>query len=568
MANIKAIANGNWSATSTWSNATIPSAADVVYSNNYEITIDIDATANTIRNDAASVTFNNGDTSCAGGGVYILNTGKNLTANLYCGNIGTGSGVNRGLVVTSGTGNSIITGNLSTANANLNLRCLYSETNCTIRIIGNITANQNTNSGNTYSCVAQFSNNNGNLYIGTSGTPTTITAGGYPAAHAVHVYNLSLLNIVGNVYGNSAGAYGVWNQYSNINFVMTGNIYAVGSSYGVSLGSSSTAIITGNIYNSGNQYGFFGSSYIKLIGDIILTGTGVGVYINGSNTIPNEITGNISIAAGGQTGFWNNGSTPTIFTGTITNYGTVYGLFNNSGAITVNIPGSSPTTYDGTAQSFGTATNASVLGLGPGALTFNGNIAGSGIANNSYGIYTGSATPMTINGNVSAAGSAGIYNNNNPAYITVTGNVWGGTATNAHGLRMDGTPTAITINGGVSGGNVNGALAHGVYVAGTTTNIVVYGNISGGLGGNGINNPTSTATHEFRGSRFASGPTGFVAACVPKFITASTPPLASNRFAVNGNFSAPTYVDYYTTDNPNMGAISITQVTPKYVISI
>ena len=175
---------------------------------------------------------------------------------------------------------------------------------------------------------------------------------------------------------------------------------------------------------------------------------------------------------------------------------------------------------------------------------------------------------MTINGNVSAAGSAGIYNNNNPAYITVTGNVWGGTATNAHGLRMDGTPTAITINGGVSGGNVNGALAHGVYVAGTTTNIVVYGNISGGLGGNGINNPTSTATHEFRGSRFASGPTGFVAACVPKFITASTPPLASNRFAVNGNFSAPTYVDYYTTDNPNMGAISITQVTPKYVISI
>ena len=84
MANIKAIANGNWSATSTWSNATIPSAADVVYSNNYEITIDIDATANTIRNDAASVTFNNGDTSCAGGGVYILNTGKNLTANIFC----------------------------------------------------------------------------------------------------------------------------------------------------------------------------------------------------------------------------------------------------------------------------------------------------------------------------------------------------------------------------------------------------------------------------------------------------------------------------------------------------
>jgi hypothetical protein len=567
MANIKAIANGNWSATSTWSNSTIPGAGDVVYSNNFAIVIDVDATADTIRNDAASVTFNNGDTSCVGGGVYTLNTGKNLTANLYCANIGTGVGLNKGMVLTSGTGNSIITGNLSTANANLNLRCLYIETNCTIRVIGNVTSNPNTSSGNTYSCI--FLSGGGNLYIGVSGTPTTITAGGYSTCYGIQMTNaMGTLNIVGNIYANSAGAAGIYDPSYAVNFVLTGNIYAVGSAYGAQLNSAATAVITGNIYNSGNLYGFYGCSYIKLTGDIVLTGTGVGVYINGSNTIPNEITGNISIAVGGQSGFWNNGSTPTIFTGTITNYGTVYGLFNNTGALTVNIPGSSPTTYDGTAQSFGTATNASVLGLGPGTLTFNGNIAGGGVANNSYGIHTLSNTPMTINGNVSAAGSAGIYCNANPAYITVTGNVWGGTATNAHGLRMDGTPTAITINGSVSGGNVNGALAHGVYVAGTTTNIVVYGNISGGLGGNGINNPTSTATHEFRGSYFSSGPTGFAAFCVPKFITSSTPPLANNRFAVNGNFSAPTYVDYYTTDNPNVGATSITQVTPKYVISI
>jgi hypothetical protein len=49
-----AVADGNWSSTSTWNSGTIPATGDDVYANNHTVTVDQDITPNSLRNVASS----------------------------------------------------------------------------------------------------------------------------------------------------------------------------------------------------------------------------------------------------------------------------------------------------------------------------------------------------------------------------------------------------------------------------------------------------------------------------------------------------------------------------------
>ena len=56
MAQRAAVANGNWSSTSTWNGGVLPSAGDIVASNGFTVTIDVNANVDSITNAATTVT--------------------------------------------------------------------------------------------------------------------------------------------------------------------------------------------------------------------------------------------------------------------------------------------------------------------------------------------------------------------------------------------------------------------------------------------------------------------------------------------------------------------------------
>ena len=123
MANIRAIANGNWSNTSTWFGDVLPTSADDVFANGFTVTIDGSFTVLSIRNTAGTgivaegsfVFANLGSLTCTDtlysqGGtnhllVFSLSSGDSATLNSFV------SGGNK-TILHSGTGSFTINGNI------------------------------------------------------------------------------------------------------------------------------------------------------------------------------------------------------------------------------------------------------------------------------------------------------------------------------------------------------------------------------------------------------------------------------------------------------------------------
>jgi len=72
MANVKAVATGNWSDTATWDGGVLPTAADDVYTNNFNVTIDQNVTVLSLRNTAA--------TGITAGGRFFFTNGVTVNA--------------------------------------------------------------------------------------------------------------------------------------------------------------------------------------------------------------------------------------------------------------------------------------------------------------------------------------------------------------------------------------------------------------------------------------------------------------------------------------------------------
>ena len=217
-----AVANGVWSATSTWNGGTLPTSADDVYSNTFTVTIDTSPTVLSISYAAT--------TGVNVGGTFIPTNGITLTL--------TGGGV----LCSTGSGGTTFNSTLSIGQA------------CSI--IGN--------------CVAGSTNanavaNNGAGTINITGNVTGGTGGG--SDFGVRNTSTGIVNITGNVTSGSAQA-GAQNSSTgilNITGTCTGGISAAA----FASASAGTLVHTGNVIAANN------------VSAIVSTNTGATVILSG-----------------------------------------------------------------------------------------------------------------------------------------------------------------------------------------------------------------------------------------------------------------------------------------------
>lgn len=284
MANIKAQASGNWSATATWAGGVVPVAGDVVYFNSFTVTLDVNASVALLTTAAVTgIPFNGGSTSSNAGGGLTITTARTLTADIVAGTsqvitCGLGS---QGTTITAATSAGFVGSTTTGVNG---ITCNHITE--IVTIIGNIAG------GTTAapSCVLNNStgtvNVTGNVTMttGTSGTSGALTNGGQ-----------GTINLIGNSTGGSVNnSYGCHNASSGI-FNITGNCFGgTGSNaYGFQNITTGTALITGNVFGgTGAGAGAFGAN----------NGAGGTLTITGSATGGNSAGTNCSGARNGGTG--------------------------------------------------------------------------------------------------------------------------------------------------------------------------------------------------------------------------------------------------------------------------
>lgn len=143
MANRWAVASGTWTTASMWNGGTLPTSADVVYANNFTVTIASTVTVQALRNDVLTG-------SAAAGGTFRLTNNANVT----CTNA---NGIIQGTVASSCISASNLTaGQTATLSASINSTLsttaagtptiLHSSAG-TLRLIGNYAPTDGPNSG-------------------------------------------------------------------------------------------------------------------------------------------------------------------------------------------------------------------------------------------------------------------------------------------------------------------------------------------------------------------------------------------------------------------------------------
>jgi hypothetical protein len=258
--------SGNVNATDVW--ATTPSGSagdffssftseDVLMSNDFTITINVDLTVLEIRNDSTNGATQGGTFSV----LQILNVPNNITinANIFSNNINSTSGLTINFIA-----NSIlnINGNITGGGANSTSHGLdITGTNGTVNIIGNLIGGVNSSAVRIFS-IDTILNVTGNI------CETTFGASG------ITIDNKSIINIVGNIF--STGTAG-------------------GASYGLRIGGGSIVNITGNILGvpgrAGNPIRITGAATVNFTGNILNTVTSNNIYVNAVSTT--NITGNV-----------------------------------------------------------------------------------------------------------------------------------------------------------------------------------------------------------------------------------------------------------------------------------
>lgn len=76
-----AVANGNWNASATWNDGILPTSEDVVYANNFTITVNVSVSVLELRNDAPEDM-----PEISAGGIFDLYRGVNVIADCYAKN--------------------------------------------------------------------------------------------------------------------------------------------------------------------------------------------------------------------------------------------------------------------------------------------------------------------------------------------------------------------------------------------------------------------------------------------------------------------------------------------------
>lgn len=193
MANRWAVASGTWTSAAMWNGGTVPTSADVVYANNFTVTIASTVTVQALRNDALP-------TSAAAGGTFRLINNANVT----CTNA---NGIVQGTVATScisasgltagqtATLSASITSTLATAAANT--PTINHSSAGTLRLIGNYAPTDYHNNG------VVISNSGGGLLEITGNVTGPSGTTGQPIATVSHTGVAGTTKITGTVTGGA-----------------------------------------------------------------------------------------------------------------------------------------------------------------------------------------------------------------------------------------------------------------------------------------------------------------------------------------------------------------------------
>jgi hypothetical protein len=304
MANIKAQANGNWSATATWAGGVVPVAGDAVWANNFTITLNQDISVASLNTTAAvGILFNGGTMTANAGGVF--NAGA-LVANITATDI------------TAGSSNVIVI-----QNTNLAL---------TITSSGSINGSSTTNGvvgiiyGGSGTCTISANIINSGTSAGTSGAGISVSGSAVG----------SNLTITGSVISRNTSALSIAGA-GTTTFTGTLGIASGATTGPLAISSSGTTTINADIIVPSalaNAMATINSNVgtINLVGTITANtsvSSANAVQHNGTATI--NITGNCTGGAVSSAGVNNSG------TGTINIYGICtggsnggFGAFNNS----------------------------------------------------------------------------------------------------------------------------------------------------------------------------------------------------------------------------------------------
>jgi hypothetical protein len=341
MANVYAITNGNWSAGATWNTGVIPTSADDVFTNNFTVNMDVNATVISLRNTASA--------PIVAGGSFNFNT-AGVTVSATSTSASLSAGATNLITVTATTGTvtlslgSAVTSNVAnlinyTGNCNLNLNgisfnggagsqvCINKTSTGTITIVGSLTGGSasafglQSNNGNTIVVgniagsgatfgISQTAGNvtvTGNVTGGTgsgihgislTGAASQFTingdvrGGSGNTAHGIN-FGGTLGTVNGNVTGGGgSGARGISTDTGGVN--VTGNVIGnVG--IGLVIGANSTII--GNIFGGGASAGINtavnNSFTVTVTGDVYASTTQAGIQLTGTGTQVVNLTGNM-----------------------------------------------------------------------------------------------------------------------------------------------------------------------------------------------------------------------------------------------------------------------------------
>jgi hypothetical protein len=232
MANVKAVANGNWSNTATWDGGVLPTSADDVFSNNFTVTINGTFTVLSIRNTSGTgitaggqfIYANNGNLTCtAAQAIFVGSTTPTLEMTLASPNTATFNGSVLTMTATANY-NAIRHSSSGTLNCNGNYsidfstaRAIISVTSTGIlNIVGDISS---TYTGSSNGIVTISMTTAGTINITGNVTAGTTT---FIASSSISV-SAGTLNITGNTTANNTSAVYLAGA---VNYTQIGNVNA------------------------------------------------------------------------------------------------------------------------------------------------------------------------------------------------------------------------------------------------------------------------------------------------------------------------------------------------------
>ncbi|MFO0452961.1 MAG: hypothetical protein ACK52I_30595, partial [Pseudomonadota bacterium] len=312
MADVRAVANGNWNTGATWNTGTVPTAADDVYSNTFTVNVDVSFTVLTLRSTAG--------TGITAGGSFNFNTAG------VTGTVTSSSplvpGATNLIQVTATTGTVTISlgGNVTTRAFGGDVLISYNG-NCNLNISGT-----NYNGSTTAStCINKTSAG----LITITGNVNGGNAGGSTAAQAFVSTNGNTV-IIGNVVGGigAGGSHRGVNQSAGT-LTITGNVtggQTTGSNQGV-LFSGTLLTVNGNIVGSTAASAIDSSAPVNNITGNVTAGTVAPIFSSSANII--NVTGTVTASATSQAISMTNANGQVYLNGN---------MVNNNGKMAIYAP--------------------------------------------------------------------------------------------------------------------------------------------------------------------------------------------------------------------------------------